>query len=782
MARSQLIKPRTGTLAQWATAEASAAVLADGEMAWISDKKAWVVGDGTTKVASLPRSGGQRSLIPDAVVTATSGTLTVGHMTRLNLVAGTPASWVVPAASSVDAGDVVAAKKTDTNTVSTVSLTPTGADTINGVAAARVMTWPEVALTLASDGVSNWSVVSTDTPASALSGTYARPSVIAATPTGVAATDTANLQAAIDATPVGGLLQLSGSPLGLQYQINATLTATKHITIKGNSCTATFASATDGGAPQFPSAPYLAGTIIRVVANDIDALRLSGSGMSANLANFGILFDPALTSTGHGINCTPTQTRGSGLDFGLTDFVWENVHVWGHDGNHYGYVLVNFQYGELIHVRSWVGGGFYFEGNGSQENWGNLVALHPIAIQTKAGTAGGYIFSSAHTNPAGGSLDLMVFIRPQCGQMTAVMTAGTQAVWNEYLGAGVPYSMTVISADFENSNLTPFWPGPNTHFIGNQFLSGGNYGLTSLGDQALRQTKTQGAIGIAATAIGQMALKANTTGSGQVAVGGAALTACTTGNNNTAVGNIASSALTTGSGTTAVGASSLQHNNADNVTAVGNYALTANTTGTRNTAVGSHGMVTATTSSDNSALGDSALYSITTGVGGNTGIGSAALGNATTGQWNTAVGYKAGVTETGANTVTTASANTFVGYGAGPGSANASSWSTAIGTKSLAGGTAGNAYATALGAQTSALGAGSVAIGVDNAGTGASTSTTNVVALGTALHQVQLKNDTTGAGLAALGANSPAITNTAPYTWFKLMSSDGSTVYVPAWK
>jgi len=40
----------------------------------------------------------------------------------------------------------------------------------------------------------------------------------------------------------------------------------------------------------------------------------------------------------------------------------------------------------------------------------------------------------------------------------------------------------------------------------------------------------------------------------------------------------------------------------------------------------------------------------------------------------------------------------------------------------------------------------------------------------------------TGAGSAALGANSPAGTLTAPYAWLKMIHTDGSTVYVPAWK
>ena len=47
---------------------------------------------------------------------------------------------------------------------------------------------------------------------------------------------------------------------------------------------------------------------------------------------------------------------------------------------------------------------------------------------------------------------------------------------------------------------------------------------------------------------------------------------------------------------------------------------------------------------------------------------------------------------------------------------------------------------------------------------------------------VKFFDNTTGAGSAALGANSPAGTLTAPYTWLKCQSSDGSTVYIPAWK
>lgn len=42
--------------------------------------------------------------------------------------------------------------------------------------------------------------------------------------------------------------------------------------------------------------------------------------------------------------------------------------------------------------------------------------------------------------------------------------------------------------------------------------------------------------------------------------------------------------------------------------------------------------------------------------------------------------------------------------------------------------------------------------------------------------------NTTGSGTAALGLNSPATTNAAPYTWVQITTADGSTAYIPAWK
>jgi hypothetical protein len=42
--------------------------------------------------------------------------------------------------------------------------------------------------------------------------------------------------------------------------------------------------------------------------------------------------------------------------------------------------------------------------------------------------------------------------------------------------------------------------------------------------------------------------------------------------------------------------------------------------------------------------------------------------------------------------------------------------------------------------------------------------------------------ESTGAGSAVLGANSPAVTVAAPYKWLKVIFSDGNVGYIPAWK
>ena len=78
--------------------------------------------------------------------------------------------------------------------------------------------------------------------------------------------------------------------------------------------------------------------------------------------------------------------------------------------------------------------------------------------------------------------------------------------------------------------------------------------------------------------------------------------------------------------------------------------------------------------------------------------------------------------------------------------------------------------------QTATTGATGVTITRGAAQTGASTllSVNGVVAF--------TGDNNGGAGTALLGSNSPAVTNTAPYTWIKIRTADNSVAYIPVWK
>ncbi len=137
------------------------------------------------------------------------------------------------------------------------------------------------------------------------------------------------------------------------------------------------------------------------------------------------------------------------------------------------------------------------------------------------------------------------------------------------------------------------------------------------------------------TAIGNVALNSNTTGSGNTATGNRALSNTTTGSNNTATGSEALSTNTTGSDNTSFGRSALLANTTGSSnTATGQSALRDNTTGGSNTAIGSRALEPNTTGVANTAIGRSALFSNTTGsnntaLGNKSDVGSGALTNAT---------------------------------------------------------------------------------------------------------------------------------------------------------
>ena len=198
---------------------------------------------------------------------------------------------------------------------------------------------------------------------------------------------------------------------------------------------------------------------------------------------------------------------------------------------------------------------------------------------------------------------------------------------------------------------------------GNNNTASGSYALeanttgsynTASGTNALNKN----IIGRNNTAIGFNALLQNTTGSYNTASGAYALNANTTGSYNTASGHNALGRNTTGVGNTAIGLNALyQNTTGNNNTASGHYALFLNTTGSYNTASGNESLRQNTTGAGNTASGHESLRLNTTGSN-NTASGLRALNANTTGSHNTASGHWALFSNTTGNN------NTAIGFNA----------------------------------------------------------------------------------------------------------------------
>lgn len=104
---------------------------------------------------------GETITATDAVSTAASGTLTVGRAAQVDCTAAN-ATRTVPAAATAGAGKRLIVRKVD-STVHTLTVQPTGGDTVGG-AASYVLDAAGEGVELASDGVSDWLLVQVTAP------------------------------------------------------------------------------------------------------------------------------------------------------------------------------------------------------------------------------------------------------------------------------------------------------------------------------------------------------------------------------------------------------------------------------------------------------------------------------------------------------------------------------------------------------------------------------------------------------------------------------------------
>lgn len=260
--------------------------------------------------------------------------------------------------------------------------------------------------------------------------------------------DTARAQAAINACPAGGVCFLPPRALKLSDY----LTIDKSMTLMGLGVNPYYDSLNTTFSFDLPAG--LVGSVLVQTAAAKDVIRITKAGASVHLRNFGIRFDGAhrFNNTGHGVSVVPSTTYSSGSDHGTINFDWENVAVFGHDGNHYAVRLINPLLGTITGLRSWGGGVAQVICDSYAGNYGNLVFVHPYGLLGCGGSAHGYSLQPRTSGAGTGVLNLLTFIRPQAnsGQIAG---RGADVTNAQYLfRADNPFSasnLALISPDFE---------------------------------------------------------------------------------------------------------------------------------------------------------------------------------------------------------------------------------------------------------------------------------------------------------------------------------------------
>ncbi len=332
----------------------------------------------------------------------------------------------------------------------------------------------------------------------------------------------------------------------------------------------------------------------------------------------------------------------------------------------------------------------------------------------------------------------------------------TTGVDNVAIGGNSLYSNEGGSLNLAlgNSSLYSNTSGERNIGFGSYALYANKVGVDNIaiGANALRNGNHASSSRIA---IGTNALMAGGAG---IAIGNYALTA-STGTYNTAIGNGALKENTTGSNNIAMGSDALRVNTTGTYNlAIGNNALTSNSTGNDNFAMGNNALSQNTTGVYNLALGNGALSSNTTG-GSNFGLGVNALRANTTGRNNVGIGVEAMFKNT--------TGENNIGFGNGTLHENTTgNDNISLGTNSLRNNTTGNnnlafgtnaLYANTTGADNVAMGPGALlnnTVGTNNIGLGTNSLRTNTTGKdNVALGSTALFANTTGVNNIAIGTN-----------------------------
>ena len=263
--------------------------------------------------------------------------------------------------------------------------------------------------------------------------------------------DTEALQAWIDAAQTSH--SVAHLPPG-DYLISSAIQITGNVRIQGTGCYELFGSQGDdpslNNSINFPQdAPYLQGAVLVVSAPDINAIEITAASAVVDLTNFGIRFATPYANTGHGIYAVPPAITAGGYDNGVMSSEWKNLKVFGHDGNHYAFYLVNPIYMTLTNLRYYGGGGVYLNNDsGVGAHYGNIVLIHPYGQVYVGGSAHGYRIQSTTAY-----FNLLAMIRPQVTVADYSISGVTPPTSSQYTfkaDADVA-NFSIMQGDFETN-------------------------------------------------------------------------------------------------------------------------------------------------------------------------------------------------------------------------------------------------------------------------------------------------------------------------------------------
>ncbi len=272
--------------------------------------------------------------------------------------------------------------------------------------------------------------------------------------------DTAIILAIIAACPEGGSIPVP-VPLGHGYFVDQDLVVTKNVNFIGDGVSEVWGTTAQTGGTQFPgAAPWLAGSVFLQTAPATDGIGATGTGMSLGLHGVGVRFADyiAFNNTGHGINGSPTATVSGGHEEGLVTSRWDDIAIFGHDGNHYAFFTINMNLATTSHLRGYGGGLWYEECDSQVSAFGNCHIGAMYGALIAGGSAHG-VHLKSRTTVFPGVLNLITFDRPQvnilliagdgtplANTFTMPAPTGAQSLW---LDEGIPQNIRVDAPDLE---------------------------------------------------------------------------------------------------------------------------------------------------------------------------------------------------------------------------------------------------------------------------------------------------------------------------------------------